>query len=119
MSELPKLRTSSTMQYPLGRTQARRVRILRFVDGAEQRFPLDGQAFRQWQMSFSQLDDAERNILTRFLEDQMATSGAITVVDPSDGLRYERCHVEGEDAEVQLNDANDGRIDFVLSEDPD
>ena len=119
MSELPKLKTGSAMQYPSTRGLGRRVRILRFVDGTEQRFPLDGKAHGQWRMSFRQLDDTERRELERFVEESAASGSVISIVDPWDGRRHDQCRLEGDKADIQMREANDNRLDLILSEDPE
>ena len=56
MSSFPTLKTGAVMQYPAIRESRRETTVLRFVDGAEQRYRDGGSAAHRWAIRLDQLD---------------------------------------------------------------
>lgn len=94
MAAFPVLRTGAVTQYPADRAIQFSTQILRFVDGAEQRFREVATPIRRWAIQVSNLDDAEMNHLREFFRIQGGGAQPFTFTDPWDGTTYRSCNLE-------------------------
>ena len=93
MNSFPILRTGVMAQYPL--TTARRfdTKVLEFVDGAEQRFPLMGASLTGWVLVYSQLDEAEMHALRTFVLSALECGEYFPFKDPETNVVHSKCRI--------------------------
>ncbi|MBI4893440.1 MAG: phage tail protein [Acidobacteria bacterium] len=115
MLVFPKLRTGAAAQYGVRRGVTGEVRVLPFVDGTEQRYPLKRQR-RRWRIRLDQLDEGEAGAVEEFVRRHMATLEPFEFTDPQTGAVYAQCVVEGDGHELEAWAAGDSRVDITISE---
>ena len=70
MANFPALKTGAVAQYGSDRSRRFSTRVLRFLDGSEQRFPGLGTPLLQWVIRLDLLDESELANLELFFEDE-------------------------------------------------
>jgi phage-related protein len=106
MSDFPALNTGAVMQYPAQRSVEYATQVLRFVDGAEQRFAGYETSLRRWVIRLEKLSEDEMNRIVRFYSVQAGASGTFSFTDPWDGTVYPSCSFEDDEMTVGLNGEN-------------
>ena len=91
MATFPTLKTGAVAQYPAPRRLQFRNQVIRFLDGAEQRYRGYAQPLRVWVIRLDLLDEAELAALADFFEMQKGAYGSFTFVDPRDNVSYPDC----------------------------
>lgn len=94
MPTFPLLKTGAITQYPLLRMAVYRTRVHRFVDGSEQRYPLQGPAIKRWRVRLTELDESELGSLREFFSVIQGRFATFTFTDPTDGALYLNCFLE-------------------------
>jgi hypothetical protein len=97
MNTFPLLSTGAVTQYPLGIAKGQSSQVIRFVDGADQRFQLQGRMLRRWQIRLDLLDDNEIAALEAFFDSQLGGYSAFIFPDPFSGTPVPNC-IFGTDA---------------------
>ncbi|MBI5280518.1 MAG: hypothetical protein HY858_02460 [Candidatus Solibacter usitatus] len=95
MSQFPMLKTGAAAQYPLERESRRGVRVMRFLDGSEQRYAARKER-RRWVVRVDQLDEREAAALSEFARRYFETLERFAFTDPADGSVHPQCVLEGE-----------------------
>ena len=113
MSDFPVLKTGAVTQYPLGRALDFRTRVLRFIDGSEQRFRGSPAGLRRWTIRLDLLNEDEMAAVAQFFELQRGRSGTFRFVDPHDGREYPACRFDQDECEIQHS--GEGRAGTVLA----
>lgn len=106
MAEFPTLKSGAVAQYPLARTLNSPTRVLRFIDGREQRFRRRGRAQRQWTIQLDFLAEDELQAVAEFFAAQRGQDGNFRFVDPSDGQAYPNCSFVHD--EIDLEQVTEG-----------
>jgi hypothetical protein len=119
MSTFPRLKTGAVLQYPAERSLNNRVRVLPFVDGGEQRYPLSDKPRRRWVINLELLDDQEASRVDRFVKTQAALGEVFEFEDPWDGTLHKNCRVGGAGMELQCYGPNRNRLRIQIEEDPE
>jgi phage-related protein len=119
MSEFPKLKTGAVAQYPLQVETACRTRVLRCIDGTEQRFRTGARALRKWEIRLDLLDEAESSRVEQFFRDQHGRDGAFSFVDPTDGQEYPRCSFDHDECRMEFEAENRTSTVLVVKENVD
>lgn len=114
MADFPRLKTGAVEQYPAVKQVERPVRVLRFLDGGEQRFPEKGGAARRWVLRLELLDEAEMRLLEDFFVAQKGRFGTFTFTDPRDGAAYENCSLESDRMEAEFAGEGTGGTTLVI-----
>lgn len=100
MSSFPTLRTGAVLQYGSGYELRFETRVLRFVDGSEQRFRLRGKGGRRWLIRLEMLDEGELAALENFAAAMQGSNQEFEFTDPWDGLLYSRCRLQNDALEL-------------------
>jgi len=116
MSEFPQLKTGVVMQHPATTTFAFGTRVLRFVDGGEQRFREHDGPERAWLIRLEMLDEAELQKLEDFFVAQQGALGDFSFTDPWSGVVYASCRLEGDRFTAELREVNRGRTQLIVRE---
>jgi len=93
MSTFPILKSGAVTQYPTVVTQAQPTQIIRFLDGTDQRYLMQGQARRQWRIDLSCLDEAEIYAMELFFAEQQGIYSLFTFPDPISGTGVANCRI--------------------------
>jgi hypothetical protein len=112
----PPLKTSSVAQYPARRTVAYQNQVLRFVDGAEQRYRDCAGPLHRWEIRLSQLDESEMAALETFLETCQGAFGSFAFTDPWDGATYPDCSLVADDLALTAAGEMSGNTSLVILE---
>ncbi|MBV9269066.1 MAG: hypothetical protein JO061_23045 [Acidobacteriaceae bacterium] len=93
MATFPLLSSGSLTQYPAPFLVSQNVGVIRFVDGAEQRFLLQGVGLRSWQIRLDLLSESEVAAVESFFEELSGTYSSFTFVDPVTGASVPNCRI--------------------------
>src|SRR5712691_13004151 len=102
MSDFPTLKTGAILQYPDQKAVRFSAVVLRFTDGAEQRFRDYQAPLRRWQIRLDLLDDTELHLLREFFRAQSGATGTFTFRDPWDSSVYPNCSFENDEMTEEL-----------------
>ena len=116
MPQFPTLKSGATVQYPLERSQGAASRVLRFIDGAEQRFVLRGSPLRRWVVRLDFLDEDELRRVEDFVKANRGRAGTFSFTDPIDGGIHPTCCLNDDEANVELVATGRGRVALVIRE---
>jgi phage-related protein len=118
MLTFPRLKTGVSMQYPVGSVCDRPVRVLTFLDGKEQRFPIR-RGRKRWVIHLEQLDESEAAKVEAFVRAHLLTFEPFQFSDPVSGSVYGRCRLEGIRHEVSGDAVKSLRTTLVIAEEGD
>jgi hypothetical protein len=116
MSDFPTLRTGAILQYPAARVTRFAAVVLRFTDGAEQRFRDYQAPLRRWLIRLDLLDESELHMLREFFREQSGAAGTFTFTDPRDSTLYVNCSFESDEMTEELLDEAKGKTDLTIQE---
>jgi len=116
VANFPALKTGAVAQYPSDRTRTFSTRVLRFLDGSEQRFRGFGAPLKRWLIRLELLDEAELTRLDDFFVEQGGRAGTFAFTDPWDGAMYTSCSFEGDAMTATFRGQGDGGASVVVKE---
>lgn len=102
MPDFPALKTGAVAQDGSVTTIRFGTRVLRFTDGAEQRFRDSRGARRRWMIRLELLTDGEANALAAFVESRQGRHGSFSFFDPWDEVEYPNCSLEQDSQEIEM-----------------
>ncbi len=91
MSNFPSLNTGAIAQYPLGVTTGQNSEVIRFLDGTDQRYRMQGQMLRRWQIRLDLLNEDEMQALEVFFQGQLGSYSTFLFPDPLSGTTVPNC----------------------------
>jgi hypothetical protein len=100
MNLYPSLKTGAAAQYPFRTRQVFRTQTLTFLDGTEQRYSQCSRGLKAWILNYSQLEEAEMQILRDFVSQHTMTNTPFVFVDPQTSIVYQKCRL----AQCQLTE---------------
>ncbi len=112
MSNFPTLKTGAVLQYPAVRELRRDTTVLRFVDGAEQRYRESGSTVHRWLIRLDQIDEEELAAIERLFQEAGARTGTFSFRDPWDDRVYAGCSFD--DDELTGARRGEGRGETVV-----
>jgi hypothetical protein len=104
MATFPLLKTKAVAQYPAMRAVRFENQVLRFVDGAEQRYRDSAGPLHAWTIPLNELDETELTAIVDFFEINQGRFGNFSFVDPWDGHEYPNCSIECDGIEMMTAD---------------
>ncbi len=93
MPTFPSLSSGAITQYPLIFGISQGTSVVRFMDGADQRFLTQGRQFRSWEIRLALLNDSELEQLEAFFDSQQGAYSTFTFPDPISGLDIANCRI--------------------------
>lgn len=87
----PLLNSGAVTQYPASQTTGQAVQVIRFVDGSDQRYLMQGITLRQWQIRLTLLTDDEIQQLEAFFAAQEGDYVSFVFPDPISGNSVPNC----------------------------
>lgn len=115
MATFPILKTGAVAQYPSSREIVSRSRVMRFVDGSEQRFQTEA-AYRRWSIEFDLLDESEAAAVVTFAQQVQGMSQVFAFTDPWTGIVYPRCRLADDVVVLSLDGGHRARTRLSITE---
>jgi hypothetical protein len=119
MADFPLLKTGAVVQYPVTRGLQFSTHVLRFLDGAEQRFREYKNALRRWGIRLDLLDEQELARLEDFFVSIQGRMGTFSFIDPWDGVEYPNCSLEKDCVEASARDQANGAVTMIVKQNRD
>ncbi len=116
MASFPKLSTGSLAQYGSAYELEFRTRVIRYVDGSEQRYADRGAALRRWIIVLSQLTPPESSALTSFFREHRGRESTFSFIDPWTGIDYPACRFDTDAIAVRAAGELDASATLVIRE---
>ena len=116
MASFPVLSTGSVTQYPLGVTTGQTTQVIRFLDGSDQRYRMQGSMLRQWQIHLNLLNEDELYALESFFIQQLGGYSTFTFPDPYSGTAVPNCRFGQDALQVQLEGVDISSTSFWVIE---
>jgi hypothetical protein len=96
----PTLSTGAVHQYPATTRIRFSTRVMKHVDGSEQRFAQFASAKREWVLELDKLSDEEIGNLRKFWTEVQGSDGEFVFTDPLDGTVHPHCEFSGDSLEL-------------------
>ncbi|MBV8812522.1 MAG: hypothetical protein JO033_27945 [Acidobacteriaceae bacterium] len=93
MPTFPLLSSGAVAQYSLPVLTGQAVQTIRFLDGADQRYLIQGRTFRQWEIRLTLLTDSEIAQLQTFFTEQQGDYTKFDFPDPLSGQMIPNCRL--------------------------
>jgi hypothetical protein len=116
MATFPILKTKAVAQYPAGKAIQFRNQVLRFVDGAEQRYRDSAGPLHRWVIRLEELDEGEMAALEAFFTTNQGRFASFAFTDPWDGSQYANCSIETDELDLTSVAEMRGRTSLTLVE---
>jgi hypothetical protein len=91
MATFPSLNSNAVTQYPAALAHVRAGRIVRFIDGSDQRFVTLGKTLLSWQINLTLLNEQELSQIEAFFETQDGEYSVFDFPDPFSGATVPNC----------------------------
>ena len=112
----PLLKTGAAAQYPASRTISYSSRVIRFLDGSDQRYRDYSGPLHKWTLPLTVLDDTELSTLEQFVVAQEGRFGSFSFADPWTQVQYSSCSMNQEGLDYVLTQEARGAAGVVLQE---
>ena len=106
MPVFPHLNSGAVCQYPTTLRSSVSVEVLRFLDGSDQRFRLQGRVRRQWQIRLNLLTTVEAGAIEQFFVAQGGLFSPFDFPDPVSGTLISNCRFSDAALERDLTGLN-------------
>ena len=116
MSTFPKLKTNAVAQYPATRAFRYQNQVLRFVEGAEQRYRGSAGPLHRWEIHLNALDESEMAALEQFFFDNQGCFGNFTFTDPWDDTQYADCSLASDELDLTAMAEMQGKTSLTVIE---
>ncbi len=116
MASFPLLKTGAIAQYGASRTRVFSTKVVRFLDGSEQRIPEYASALRVWTIRLDLLDENELTQLEQFFAGEAGRGGQFSFTDPWDGTVYANCSFGMDDLATEFREPGRGRVALTVKE---
>jgi phage-related protein len=93
MNTFPTLSSGVVAQYPFTVVSGQSVRILRFLDGSDQRFLNQGRQYRRWQINLDLLNESEMSQIQAFFATQQGEYSSFNFPDPISKQTVPNCRL--------------------------
>src|SRR5712692_7260296 len=93
----PTLKTGAVAQYPATKSVCYSSRVVKFLDGSDQRYREYGTPRHKWLFPLTLLDQTELNALEQFFTSQEGQSGGFAFTDPWTHTQYPACSIDQRD----------------------
>ncbi len=116
MATFPRLKTAAVAQYPANRIILFQNRVLRFLDGKEQRYRERGNPLHRWEIRLNELDEGEIAAIDGFFWSNQGRLGSFAFTDPWDGTTYPDCSLASDDLELLSLGEMRGKTELIVAE---
>jgi hypothetical protein len=119
MGDFPVLKTGAVIQYPAIRAIEYSTRVLRFLDGTEQRFRDYGAPVLRWVIRLDLLDEEEMAKLEDFFRSEQGRTGTFTFTDPWDSTEHPNCSLDNDWIQLRFGGPGRGSTGLVVRKNRD
>lgn len=112
----PILRTGAVAQYPATKSVHFENQVVRFLDGAEQRYRDSSGPLHLWKIRLDRLDESEMAALEQFFAGSQGSFASFAFTDPWDGQVYPNCSFSTDDLTLVSLDEMNGRTWLTVME---
>lgn len=116
MAAFPVLSTGAVTQYPLPMTTGQAVQVIRFLDGWDQRYLMQGRTFRSWQVKLDLLNESESQQIEAFFTSQQGDFGTFVFPDPYSGANVPNCRLAAPSLTTEYVEADTSSTSFWVIE---
>jgi hypothetical protein len=116
MAQFPQLKTGAIAQYPLERWRFSSTRVLRFLDGSEQRLSFYKAPLRRWLIRLDLLDEGELAAIESFVRENGGRAESFAFTDPLDGTVRPNCRLESDEIAFESQGFDRGRVTVAIQE---
>ncbi len=89
----PLLSSGAVTQYPAPLATSQGARVIRFLDGSDQRYLTQGRMLRQWQIRLNLLNESEIQQIETFFAAQLGDYSPFTFPDPFSNTNIPNCRL--------------------------
>jgi hypothetical protein len=114
MPAFPVLKTGAVMQYPSSRRIAYSTRVMRFLNGDEQRYREQSVPGKKWVIRLELLDEGELANIEAFFGSMQGQTGSFEFTDPADDTVYPDCSFEEASLEMRSVGVHQGRTSLIV-----
>jgi hypothetical protein len=93
MATFPVLSSSAITQYPIPLTTGQASQVIRFLDGSDQRYLVQGKMLRSWEIRLNLLNEAEIQRIEEFFILQQGDYSRFIFPDPFTGSNVPDCRL--------------------------
>ena len=93
MASFPVLSSGAVTQYPAPFTTGQAAQVIRFLDGSDQRYLLQGRIFRSWEIRLDLLNGSEIQQVEAFFSAMQGDYSAFVFPDPFSGSSVPNCRI--------------------------
>ena len=93
MADFPLLSSGAITQYPAPLTSGQATQVIRFLDGSDQRFLVQGRVFRSWEIRLDLLNNQEIQKLEAFFVSGQGDYSPFVFPDPFTGTSVPKCRI--------------------------
>lgn len=119
MATFPKLKTAAVAQYPATKALILQNRVLRFVDGLEQRYRESAGPLHRWEIRLNALDESEIAAIDGFFWSNQGRLGDFSFTDPWDGATYTNCSLASDEMDLTSLGEMSGKTALTVIENRD
>lgn len=112
----PLLKTGAVAQYPASTSISYSSRVIRFLDGSDQRYRDYSSPLHKWALLLNLLDDAELSALEQFVVTQEGRFGNFAFAEPGTQVQYSSCSINQEGLDYVLTQEARGAAGIVVQE---
>ena len=114
MALFPKLETGAIAQYPATRTFGYRTRLIRYIDGTEQRVSRFTKAIRRWVVHLDQLSEREASDVLSFFSEMRGRAEQFEFEDPRSGATVSHCRFEQDEVRIEFTGPSASRTTLTI-----
>ena len=93
MANFPVLSSGAITQYPAPVSSGMATQVIRFLDGSDQRYLMQGQTFRSWEIRLDLLNFTEVQQVEAFFMSQQGDYGLFSFPDPFSSADIPNCRL--------------------------
>lgn len=116
MADFPTLSSAAITQYPVGVTNIQTARVIRFMDGSDQRYRLRGRSLRQWEIHLDLLNELEIQQLESFFTNMQGDYGTFSFPDPFSGVSVPNCRLAAPELVSEYSGVDSSATSFWVIE---
>ena len=116
MADFPLLNTGAITQYPLGIFAAQESSVIRFIDGADQRYRNHARMLRRWEIHLDLLNESEVAALESFFTAQIGAYSTFSFPDPYGGPDIPNCRFAADAMLSEYQAVNSSATSFWVIE---
>jgi hypothetical protein len=112
----PTLKTGAVAQYPATKASQFISFVVRFLDGADQRYRQFPAPLRSWVIKLDMLDEAELSQLEQFFIAQEGSAGTFSFMDPWTQTEFANCSLNQDTFQFAVQGEMQGTAQLVVVE---